>query len=62
MANPADLKTSAADEVEAIGKSDFDLSQGRCRKIRADDQKVICGEPVINRKRCLDDAGEKRWL
>jgi PAS domain S-box-containing protein len=65
MANPADLKNlRCKTEAEAIGKSDFDLfPKDIAEKFWADDQKVINGEPVINREEFfLDEKGEKRWL
>ena len=65
MANPADLKNlRCKTEAEAIGKSDFDLfPKDIAEKFWADDQKVIHGEPVINREEyVLNDEGEKRWL
>jgi PAS domain S-box-containing protein len=65
MANPADLKVlGCKTEAEAIGKNDFDLfSKDMAEKFWADDQKVIHGEPVINREEfVLNNAGEKRWL
>ncbi len=65
MANPADLKNLRCQtEAEAIGKNDFDLFPKEiAEQFWADDQKVIQGEPVINREEYfLNDAGEKRWL
>ena len=65
MANPADLKNlRCKTEAEAIGKSDFDLFPKEiAEKFWADDQKVIHGEPVINREEhFFDEAGRKRWL
>ena len=65
MANLADLKVMGCrTEAEAIGKSDFDLfPKDIAEKFCADDQKVIHGEPVINREEYfLNDEGEKRWL
>ncbi len=65
LANPADLKNlRCKTEAEAIGKSDFDLfPRPVAEKFWADDQKVLHGEPVINREEFFfDDAGEKRWL
>jgi PAS domain S-box-containing protein len=65
MANPADLKNLRCQtEAEAIGKSDFDLFPKEvAEQFWADDQRVIQGEPVINREEYfLNDAGEKRWL
>ena len=52
MANPADLKNlRCKTEAEAIGKSDFDLFPPEvAKKFYDDDQKVIQGEPVINRE------------
>jgi PAS domain-containing protein len=49
---PADLKNLRCQtEAEAIGKSDFDLfPKDMAEKFWADDQKVIQGEPVINRE------------
>jgi PAS domain S-box-containing protein len=65
LANPADLKNlRCKTEAEAIGKTDFDLfPQDIAEKFHADDQKVIQGQPVINREEYfLNEAGEKRWL
>ena len=65
LANPADLKNLHCDsEAEAIGKTDFDLfPQELAEKFWAADQKVIQGEPVINREEyVLNDKGEKHWL
>jgi PAS domain S-box-containing protein len=65
MANPADLKVlGCKTEAEAIGKSDFDLfPKDIAEKFWADDQKVIQGEPVINREEfVLDEKGRKCWL
>jgi PAS domain S-box-containing protein len=65
MANPADLKNLRCQtEAEAIGKNDFDLFPKEiAEKFWADDQKVIQGEPVINREEhFFDEAGQKRWL
>ena len=65
LANPADLKNlHCKTEAEAIGKTDFDLfPRDSAEKFWADDQKVIQGQPVINREEYfLNDAGEKRWL
>jgi phosphoserine phosphatase RsbU/P len=65
MANAADLKNiHCQSEVQAIGKSDFDLfPQEIAKKFWEDDQKVLHGEPVINREEYfLDEQGQKRWL
>jgi PAS domain S-box-containing protein len=65
MANPADLKNLRCQtEAEAIGKSDFDLFPKEiAEQFWADDQKVIQGQPVINREEFfLDEQGRKRWL
>jgi PAS domain S-box-containing protein len=65
MANPADLKNlRCKTEADAIGKSDFDLFPAEvAKKFYDDDQKVIQGEPVINREEhFFDEAGQKRWL
>ena len=65
MANPADLKNlRCKTEAEAIGKSDFDLfPKDVAEQFWADDQKVIHGEPVINREEhFFDETGRKRWL
>ena len=64
MANPADLKNlRCKTEAEAIGKSDFDVfPKDVAEKFWADDQKVIHGEPVINREEwTVNDEGEKYW-
>jgi PAS domain S-box-containing protein len=65
LANPADLKNlRCKTEAEAIGKSDFDFfPKDIAEQFWADDQKVIQGQPVINREEFfLDEKGEKRWL
>jgi len=65
LANPADYKNyHCQTEAEAIGKTDFDLfPKDIAEKFWADDQKVIQGQPVINREEYfLSDEGEKRWL
>ncbi len=65
LANPADLKSLRCQtEAEAIGKNDFDLfPKDIADKFWADDQKVIAGQPVINREEYFfDEAGRKRWL
>jgi PAS domain S-box-containing protein len=65
MANPADLKNLRCQtEAEAIGKSDFDLFPKEiAEQFWADDQKVIQGQPVINREEhFFDETGRKRWL
>jgi PAS domain S-box-containing protein len=65
MANPADLKNLRCQtEAEAIGKNDFDLfPKDIAEKFWADDQKVIQGQPVINREEhFFDEASRKRWL
>ena len=65
LANPADLKNlRCKTEADAIGKSDFDLfPPAVAEKFWADDQRVLRGEPVINREEFFfDETGEKRWL
>jgi len=65
MANPADLKNlHCKTEAEAVGKNDFDLFPKEiAEQFWADDQKVIQGEPVINREEfVLDEKGQKCWL
>jgi PAS domain S-box-containing protein len=65
MANPADLKNlRCKTEAEAIGKSDFDLfPKDIAEQFWAADQKVLQGEPVINREEhFFDETGRKRWL
>jgi PAS domain S-box-containing protein len=65
MANPADLRNlRCKTEAEAVGKSDFDLfPKNIAEKFWADDQRVIHGEPVINREEhFFDETGRKRWL
>jgi sigma-B regulation protein RsbU (phosphoserine phosphatase) len=65
MANPADLKNlRCKTEAEAIGKSDADFFPPEVAKqFFDDDQKVMHGEPVINREEhFFDEAGRKRWL
>jgi len=65
MANAADMKNiHCQTEAEAIGKTDFELFPAEiARRFWEDDQKVIHGEPVINREEYfLDEQGRKRWL
>ena len=65
MANPGDLNNlKCKTETEVIGKSDFDFfPKDIAEKFQADDQKVMEGEPVINREEYfLSDKGEKSWL
>ena len=65
MVNSADLKVlGCKTEAEAIGKSDFDLfPKDIAEKFWADDQKVIQGQPMLNREEyVMNDGGEKRWL
>jgi len=65
LANPADLKNlRCRTEAEALGKNDFDLfPREEAEKFWADDQKVLRGEPVINREEYFfDEAGAKHWL
>ncbi len=65
LANPADLKNlRCKTEAEAIGKTDFDLfPREMAEKFWADDQKVIGGEPVIDREEFLPgEGGHKVWL
>ena len=65
LVNPADLRTMRCkSESEAIGKTDFDhFPREIAEKFWADDQKVIQGQPVINREEYfLDENGQQRWL
>jgi PAS domain S-box-containing protein len=65
LVNPADLKNlHYKTEAEVINKTDFDFfPKDMAEKFWADDQKVIQGEPVIDREEyVLSDAGEKHWL
>jgi len=65
FANPADLKNlRCKTEAEAIGKSDFDFFPREiAEKFWADDQKVLRGQPVINREEYfLDEQGCQLWL
>ena len=65
LINPADLKNLAfQDGGRGLDKTDFDFfPKEMAEKFWADDQKVIQGEPVIDREEyVLTDAGEKRWL
>jgi len=65
LINSADLgNLRCQTETEALGKTDFDFFPREiAEKFWADDQKVIQGEPVINREEYfLDATGEKRWL
>ena len=63
--NPADLKNlRCKTEADAIGKTDFDLFPREiAEKFWADDQKVIQGQPVLNREEYfLDEQGRQQWL
>jgi two-component system sensor kinase FixL len=65
LANPADLvNLRCKTEAEAVGKSDFDLfPKDIAEKFWADDEKVLAGEPVINREEFyLNIVGRKHWL
>ena len=65
LVNPADLKNLRCKvEAEAIGKSDFDFFPREiAEKFWADDQRVLQGEPVLNREEdFLDEAGQQHWL
>jgi PAS domain S-box-containing protein len=65
LANPADLKNiRCKTEAEAIGKNDFDFFPREiAEKFWADDQRVIAGQPVINREEYfLDEQGLQHWL
>ena len=65
MVNPADLKNlRCKTEAEAIGKSDADFFPPEvAKKFYDDDQKVMHGEPVINREEYFfNEAGRKCWL
>jgi PAS domain S-box-containing protein len=65
LVNPADLKNlHFKTEAEVINKTDFDFfPKELAEKFWADDQKVIQGEPIIDREEyVLSDAGEKHWL
>jgi PAS domain S-box-containing protein len=65
LANRGDLENLGCKvEAEAIGKSDFDLFPKEiAEKFWADDQKVIQGNPVINREEFIfREAGRKVWL
>jgi len=65
LANPADLKVMGCKtEAEAVGKSDFDFfPKDIAEKFWADDQKVIEGQPVINREEYFfNEKGRKCWL
>jgi PAS domain S-box-containing protein len=65
LANPADLKNlGKKTEADAIGKSDFDFFPKEvAEKFWADDQRVLAGNPVINREEYFcDETGRKHWL
>jgi PAS domain S-box-containing protein len=65
LVNPADLvNLRCKTEAEAVGKNDFDLFPKEiAEKFWADDQKVLAGEPVINREEFyLNIVGRKHWL
>lgn len=65
LSNPADMRNlRCKTEAEALGKDDFAFfPQAVAEKFWADDQRVLKGEPIINREEfCYDDEGEKRWL
>ena len=65
MANRGDLKNLRREtEAEILGKTDFDLfPPDIAEKFWTDDQKVIQGQPVINREEhFFDEAGRENWL
>ena len=65
MVNPADLKNlNYQTEAEAIGKRDFDFfPKDEAEKFWADDQRVLRGQPVLNREEnFIDKEGRKHWL
>jgi PAS domain S-box-containing protein len=65
LVNAADLiNMGCQTEAEAIGKTDFDyFPRDIAETFYADDQKVMQGQPVINREEyLLNGQGEKRWL
>ncbi len=65
LSNPADVQIARCKtEAEVIGKTDFDFFPKEiAEKFRADDQKVMQGEAVINREEYFfDEKGQKRWL
>ena len=65
LANPADLKVMKCQtEADALGKTDFDFFPADiAAQFSTDDQKVIQGQPVVNREEYfLDEAGQKHWL
>src|SRR5262249_17530121 len=65
LINPADLKNLGCQkEAEALGKTDFDMFPREiAEKFFADDQKVIRGEPVLNREEFFfDPQGRQCWL
>ena len=65
LANRADLlNLGYKTEAEALGKNDFDMfPKELAEKFWADDQRVIHGNPVINREEyVLGEGGRKTWL
>lgn len=65
LANPADLRNMRCKtEADALGKTDFDLfPPDIAAKFYADDQKVLHGEPVMNREEFFfNEQGKKCWL
>lgn len=65
LANRADLlNLGFKTEAEALGKNDFDMfPKELAEKFWADDQRVIHGNPVINREEyVLGEGGRKTWL
>jgi PAS domain S-box-containing protein len=65
LANAADLKNlGCRTEADALGKSDFDLFPREiAERFFADDQKVIQGQPVLNREEYyFDPTGNQHWL
>lgn len=65
LANPPDLENlHCKTESDAIGKNDFDFfPRETAEKFWAVDQKVLQGEPALNREEYfLDEKGEKKWL
>ena len=65
LVNRADLQNLGyKTEAEALGKNDFDMfPKELAEKFWADDQRVIHGNPVINREEyVLGEGGRKTWL
>jgi PAS domain S-box-containing protein len=65
LANKANVRNMGCKtEAEVLGKTDFELfSPGTAAKLSEDDQKVLAGEPVIDREeRLVTTHGKVFWM